>query len=451
TNEAPASPIVVGGLANGTSVSCRVQAINAMGSGALSAASNTVTPATVPGPPQAVTATAGVLNLSLNFQAPANNGGEAVTSYRATCGSQIVSGVMPPLSFGNLPAGMPLSCSVVAINAVGESAAATSNTVTPQGPPGAPVSPVATRGNGEVSVAFLPPANDGGSMITGYLAICGTQTGKGSASPIVVGNLSNGVPVACGVIALNAVGNSELSVLSPEVTPAGPPGAPTLTAANGGDGRIALSFDAPASDNGAAVLGYTASCTPGTHEFGSTQSPLTVSGLSNGIEYRCSVRAVNDAGSSAASNALLATPHAVADLSISNSNDRTFLRGGSTVSYLIEVSNDGAVAVAGARVRDVVEAPLSGASWVCSGQGGGICPAASGSGDIDVLVDLPAGAVVSFLLGATVAATPETPVTNTATVTVPNGIADPNAANDTAVDGPDVVGISRDGFDGAPP
>ena len=74
------------GLTNGTAYNFRVRAVTAAGLGALSAQSNIVTPATVPGAPvigTAVTgAPGGAITATANWAAPANNGGSAITGYR---------------------------------------------------------------------------------------------------------------------------------------------------------------------------------------------------------------------------------------------------------------------------------------------------------------------------------------------------------------------------------
>jgi hypothetical protein len=77
----PSSPIVVGGLTNGTPYSFTVTATNAVGSGPSSTPSSSVTPATVPGAPSSVTAIPGNGMASVVVGAPASDGGAQITSY----------------------------------------------------------------------------------------------------------------------------------------------------------------------------------------------------------------------------------------------------------------------------------------------------------------------------------------------------------------------------------
>ncbi|HWC33491.1 MAG TPA: fibronectin type III domain-containing protein [Mycobacteriales bacterium] len=71
----------VTGLTNGTAYVFRVAAISSAGTGAYSAASAAVTPASVPGAPTAVTATAGDASAVVSWTAPADTGGERLTAY----------------------------------------------------------------------------------------------------------------------------------------------------------------------------------------------------------------------------------------------------------------------------------------------------------------------------------------------------------------------------------
>ena len=84
--------------------------------------------------------------------------------------------------------------------------------------PSAPQNVVATPGDAKAYLAFFPPASSGSSPVTGYTATCGAVAVAGTASPILVAGLVNGMTTQCGIVASNAVGPSAPSA-SVTVTP----------------------------------------------------------------------------------------------------------------------------------------------------------------------------------------------------------------------------------------
>jgi uncharacterized protein (TIGR02145 family) len=97
--------------------------------------------------------------------------------------------------------------------------------------PDAPTSPVATAGNAQASVAFNPPASNGGGAITGYTVTSspGNFTATGPSSPLVVTGLANLTAYTFTVVATNATGNSVASAPSAAVTIIGVVTNPTTT------------------------------------------------------------------------------------------------------------------------------------------------------------------------------------------------------------------------------
>ena len=87
--------------------------------------------------------------------------------------------------------------------------------------PDAPTIGTATAGDAEATVTFTPPANDGGSAITGYTATSspGGLTATGAGSPLTVTGLTNDTAYTFTVVATNANGNSAASAASNSVTP----------------------------------------------------------------------------------------------------------------------------------------------------------------------------------------------------------------------------------------
>jgi hypothetical protein len=78
------------------------------------------------------------------------------------------------------------------------------------------------------------------------------------------------------------------------------PDAPTIASAEASSGQISLVFGAP-NLRGSSLTGYEATC--GSAVATGTVSPITVTGLTNGISYTCTVKANSNQGFSAASSA----------------------------------------------------------------------------------------------------------------------------------------------------
>ncbi|NEW06962.1 hypothetical protein GK047_13205 [Paenibacillus sp. SYP-B3998] len=81
------------------------------------------------------------------------------------------------------------------------------------------------------------------------------------------------------------------------------PGAPTAVTAEvaKGESQAKVSFTAPVSNGGSAILGYTVTSSPGGLTASGTGTPVTVTGLTYGTAYSFTVVAINGVGSSTAS------------------------------------------------------------------------------------------------------------------------------------------------------
>jgi len=155
-------------------------------------------------------------------------------------------------------------------------------------------------------VAFSAPWNNGGAAITGYTVTStpGGITATGFHSPITVSGLANGIAYTFAVTATNSVGTGP-ATRSNSVTPSGPvttaPGAPSGVWATAGNGNATVHFGAPLNTGGTAVTGYTVTSNPGGKTNSGAGSPITVSGLTNGIAYTFMVTATNSKGTGPAS------------------------------------------------------------------------------------------------------------------------------------------------------
>ncbi len=119
-----------------------------------------------------------------------------------------------------------------------------------------------------------------------------------------------------------------------------------------------------------------------------------------------------------------------ADLVIKKTGPATFTPGGS-LTYTLVVKNKGPSTAIGATVADVLPAKLSNAQWTVS-YANGASGVASGSGNVNALLTLPKTGKATFTITATVAPNVRAALTNTATVTSPAGIPDPNPFDNTS-------------------
>ena len=92
------------------------------------------------------------------------------------------------------------------------------------------------------------------------------------------------------------------------------PGAPTIGTVTAADSSVTVAFTVPAFAGSSAIMSYTVNCTSGAGARSNTgaTSPITVTGLTNGTAYSCSVTATNAVGSSPPSASTSVTPVATA-------------------------------------------------------------------------------------------------------------------------------------------
>ncbi len=129
------SPIVVSGLDNGTEYTFKVHASNSFGDSPESAASNAVTPVTVPDAPTIGAAVAGDTTAEVSFTPPAEDGSTAITGYVVVSDPDSItgSGLSSPITVTDLVNGTDYSFTVYATNAVGDGTESeSSNVVTPE-------------------------------------------------------------------------------------------------------------------------------------------------------------------------------------------------------------------------------------------------------------------------------------------------------------------------------
>ena len=169
------------------------------------------------------------------------------------------------------------------------------------------VLPGSTPGtHGPLIVSLTAGANHG-TPISSYRVSCtlpagaGAGSNTGTGSPITVGGLEAGETYSCRGVATSVSGTSGPSnAMSATVGAPGPPRAVKISRQGHG---VQLSFTRPGS-NGSAILRFHARCTSSdggaaNDQFAHT-TKFSVTGLTPGKRYTCTLTAVNARGASPA-------------------------------------------------------------------------------------------------------------------------------------------------------
>jgi len=242
----PATQATVATLANGQPYLFRVAAVNAGGQGPFSPPSLAIKPRGLPGAPAGLTATAGDSQVTLSWQAPASDGGAAISGYlveyssdlatwTAVPGTLMPPGVAPPttVTVKGLVNGVGYSLRVAARNIAGVGAYASTDTlaVFPKGLPAAPTGVSAVAGKGKATVSWIAPQSNGGALVSSYRISYARKVGSTWAAwkhveqsafqppTAVVSGLAGGSLYRFRVAAVNAVGVGASSPQAAFATP----------------------------------------------------------------------------------------------------------------------------------------------------------------------------------------------------------------------------------------
>lgn len=145
-------------------------------------------------------------------------------------------------------------------------------------------------------ITVTPTTNE----LKATMTVNGTATTSGLGSEINLNAGSN--PITIVVTAQDGVATKTYT-LTVNRNPLAVPEAPTDVTATPGDAQATVTFLAPADGGGSAITDYTVTSIPGGILATGTDSPITITGLTNGTEYTFTVTARNAAGNSAASSA----------------------------------------------------------------------------------------------------------------------------------------------------
>jgi hypothetical protein len=275
---------------------------------------------TTPDAPTGLIGVAGNAQATISFT-PGADGGSAITNYQYSTDDGVTftafspAVTSSPVTITGLTNGVSYSIKLKAVNANGAGTASLGVSVTPSTTPDAPTGLVATAGNAQATISFTP-GFDGGSPITNYQystdngATFTAFSPSVTSSPVTITGLTNGVSYTIKLKAVNANGAGTAS-LGVSVTPSTTPDAPTSLVATAGDSQAIISF-IPGANGGSAITNYQYSTDNGVtftaFSPSVTTSPVTITGLTNGVSYTIKLKAVNTNGAGTASAGVSVTP-----------------------------------------------------------------------------------------------------------------------------------------------
>ncbi|MCU1353470.1 MAG: fibronectin [Acidimicrobiales bacterium] len=306
------------GLTNGVTYRFRVAAVNAAGTGALSALSAGVV-AGAPAAPTNVRVAPGATSsatgpLIVSFTPGADNGSSA-TSFTARCASSTggtagsASAATSPVTVDGLTTGKAYTCNVSGTNGRGAGVARVAAPMT-VGAPGQPtfvsVIPLtADDSTGPLHVTGLAAVNSP-SPETVFTAACTSANGgvAGSAQAtrpqVDVPALTTAKTYRCTLTARNALGTGPTSLATAAVIVGSPRPPVSLYVEQTSPGTLGVHPSiSDNTNNGSPISGYRATCTSsdgGVSGSGSASRAVLVSGLTAGKTYTCRATAVNARG-----------------------------------------------------------------------------------------------------------------------------------------------------------
>jgi len=315
TGEAASGTITVSGLVIGTTYTFKVKAVNGVGIGPESTASNSVTMATIPGPPTNVSASISGTSVTVIWDPPNDTGGSPITNYRVSIvgggGSYTTNSESTrSYSISGFAPGEIVTLSVAAYNAIMSwGNEQNSNTVqfpTPATPPTIGTSVV--NSFSQITVNWSP-GSAGSYSIIGYQVynnVTGGITPVGIATSIAIPNLSPGTTYTFKVLAKTSGGNTGYSGNSAAATTlATTPSPPTIGTATTGAiySQATLTWTAPSSNGGSAITNHRIKVWDGWDNLvnpviytASSATSAIITGLAKGANYAFSVAATNSAG-----------------------------------------------------------------------------------------------------------------------------------------------------------
>jgi len=266
---------------------------------------------------------------TLNWSAPADNGGSSIASYvievsrdQGASWSRVigVASTQTSARVGGMTAGTSYLYRVSAFTKPGKGESAQISLATPAVVASKPTSlKVSAIGTTDLTLSWTLPASNGGSAITDYKVEMSSNDGatwtavSHAASKnlaLKITGLPEGTKRLFRVSAINGVGTSDSSAVISGTTLGNVPDAPTsLRVASKTSTTVTITWSQTQVVGGSPVRGFVIEFSrDGGSTWAIAKSAVTknlssvISGFKSGTNYKIRVRAINDVGSSAASS-----------------------------------------------------------------------------------------------------------------------------------------------------
>ena len=322
------TPLIIGGLTNGTTYTIILKAVSLAPENNVSVASTSLSaiPFTTPGAPTIDSIIPGNETLTVNFT-DASFGGYDVSGYLFSVDGGVnfyeadISGT--PLIIGGLTNGTIYNVILKSVSLAPENNVSSESaplSAIPFTSPDAPTIDSIDEGDGTLTVNFTNGNSNGGYDISGYLVSTngGTDFFNVSeiATPILLTGLSNGTPynVILKTVSIAPSDNVSSASNTLQAKPHVAPDAPTIDSITGGNGTLTINFSNGASFGGYDLSGYLVSTNGGSTYFPVSEitTPILLTGLTNGTTYTILLKTVSLASTnntSVASNIVKSIPY----------------------------------------------------------------------------------------------------------------------------------------------
>ncbi|MGA1848594.1 MAG: fibronectin type III domain-containing protein [Thermoplasmatota archaeon] len=300
------------GLENGETWIYAVLATNSKGSGEHSNIVQTESLG-IPSEPLDLVASAGDGFMDLEWDPPESFGGTRKVTYRVYL---MVGGepwslytdelITTELRIGELKNGIRYDVRVTAVNIMGEGLPSMDTFAIPIGLPSQPQLLNATLGDESVRLSWMDPADMGGEGFVSYVVFMGTlredlhYIGTTTSTTFMITDLRNGQEYFFAVVAVNSLGQGELSSVVSAI-PLALPGIPEIRDVSTGDSSLTVRWKDLKDKGGSPSVTYRIYLWKknGTDDLVTVETDELVyefTGLENGIRYEVALSAYNQRG-----------------------------------------------------------------------------------------------------------------------------------------------------------